>query len=324
MCQDNFRVFLKNSYTRRIACKVLSEKVNIAELDLLSDYDIFSAICDYYPLMAGHSLRKTFDQILLNNGLSVDPFKIQDSEYKKAIWKKIYFPEESTFDALDISKVNALNKYGERRYKSEEFFFLNEKIDITCKDIFSLLEKILYGINRGNKKIIYCDISEIEYRNTDDYHANKAYISFKENSCISAELLLWLLCRLSMRNDYVIYLKTDTVEKAKKVIELIYARRAFPHIYLSFDLKSREEIENIFDFYLQNYKKNISLEFYFSKEISIEKMSSTLCETLNIIPLGMSAPSEFLVDMKLYNKALKLALEYLSENQVERDFLLNY
>lgn len=323
MISENFITFLKNDQTRIIAAKMLSQKENKVDAFCLSDYDVFSAFCDFYLLLTGHPIRTVLDGVFSANQIIPEPFKLPNSEYKKAIWKKIFSFEANVFDPALYVKDNCLPKVGSKCDK-EEFFYLNNEIVSGYSDVFSLLEYIIEKISKENKSIIYCDLSAIEYANTDDYHANIAYGKLKNGENLSAELLLWLICRILMRLPVSLYLKTDSSEKAKQVINLIYARRISSRIYLSFLVEKRKEIENIFEFYLENNKKNISLDFYFSKEISSQKATEILAEIYGVIPFGLIKPSAVDCNIGLYREALNNWLSSIVICQKEKDFLLNY
>ena len=323
MSSENFITFLKNDKTRIIAAKMLSQKENKVDVFCLSDYEVFSTFCDFYLLLTGHPIRTVLDGVFSANQIVPEPFKLANSEYKKVIWKKIFSFEANVFDPALYVKDNCLPKVGSK-YDKEEFFYLNNEIVGGYSDVFSLLEYIIEKISKENKSIIYCDVSNIEYANTDDYHANIAYGKLKNGENLSAELLLWVICRILMCTPVSLYLKTDSSEKAKQIIDLIYARRISSRIHLSFLAEEREKIENIFEFYLKKCKKNISLEFYFSKEISSQKVTEILAEIYSIIPFGLIKPSAVDVNTDLYRKALNDWLNCIVNTQKEKDFLINY
>ena len=323
MISENFITFLKNDQTRIIAAKMLSQKENKVDAFCLSDYDVFSVLCDFYLLLTGHPIRTALDDVFAKNQIIPEPFKMKNSEYKKSIWKQIFSFEGYAFDPALYEEKNDLPKVKLGSDK-KDFFHLTKEIVRGYDDAFLLLEYIIEKISKENKSIIYCDLSAIEYANTDDYHANIAYGKLKNGENLSAELLLWLICRILMRLPVSLYLKTDSSEKAKQVINLIYARRISSRIYLSFVVEKRKEIENIFEFYLENDKKNISLDFYFSKEISSQKATEIFAEIYGVIPFGLIKPSAVDCNIGLYREALNNWLSSIVICQKEKDFLLNY
>ena len=309
--------YLHDENVRRFAFK--TEFFKDKNIEFASDFDVFSAICDSVSLFVCHSVRNDLFFAIKPYADDVDPFLLYDVEYRKVIWQRVFCEEsESSFENIRFEKD--FNIKGSSLVIFEKATDIDSLVECDCDTVFDVLDRALKKIKEDNIKIINFDVRTIKYSRPDDFHASESYKQFVGGKSGDV-FLLWLLCRIFMNFDLKLRLIVNSSSEAKQILNLLSSIKLSPCIYICFDVFKENEYQNFIDMVLENYKKNISLELYFSKEIDKNNLSVVLKKLIHIIPIACIKVSNDNFDVFL--KALDIALAG-AINSAEKSALLNF
>ena len=291
-------VFLRDENVRISASKIFDLNDVIFDSQKASDFDVFNVLCEYLYLFAGHPIRENFLNLLskyLGNNISVHNF--YDFEYRKKLWQKLFCDGDIVLSQNEIDVKFEYLSYE----KEKNILYLNSSIDLSCKNIYELLDNTLGKLKYSNCEAIYFDARNIEFERPDDFHAQQVYEDLK-NNCNDASLLeLWLLCRVLMNTDLALHLEIERTQDARDILNLIFRLGLLPNIKLEFDISKIDKYDQIYAL-LKNYnKKNISLKISCSKENSDEILSF-----LNAVPLLFVDSAD--IDLDFFKFALSFVL----------------
>ena len=267
--------FLRDSETRFIVSRIALLNNDTRKIDYLSDFDIYNILCENLYLLSGHKKRAEFVEIL---GSFVDgdigKSDILSHRSRMLLWQRIFDiePNEKKFNDADNEKTVKSIRL------SEPSFNLNMSINKSFTDVYALLDATLEKIHLSNANTIVFDAKNLTYSRPNDYTATMNYEAFKANNVDISILLLWLLCRVFMNYDASLVLKVESLEKAEKILSMIFNLKLSPNLIISFDDLQSQYYRGAFELILKYKEKNISLEF-FSKEIG------DLKHILNEVPL---------------------------------------
>ena len=309
--------YLHDENVRRFAFKTVFFKDK--NIEFASDFDVFSAICDSISLFICHPVRNELIFAIKHYVEDVDPFLLCNVEYRKEIWQRV-FCEDFEPSFKNSKTVESFNTKGSSLVVFEKSADIKSLVEPNCNTIFEVLDSVLEKIKNDNIKIINFDVRAIRYSRPDDFHAMQSYNQFV-NGKGGDVFLLWLLCRIFMNFDLKLRLIVNSSSEAKQVLNLLSSIKLSPCIYICFDVFKENEYQNFIDIVLENYKKNISLELCFSKEIDKNNLSVVLKKLIHIIPIACIKVSNDNFDVFL--KALDIALAG-AINSAEKSVLLNF
>ena len=283
--------FLHDKSVRSIAFK--TKYFEVRNTDLASDFDVFSALCDSVLLFVGHPIRARLLSVLQDLlSYSIDPTNLCFAEYRRDIWQRIFY--EDTEDAcvsgfcekaFDIDLTNQLIY--------DNSIDITDLVDTSCDGAFSALESALLKIRIQDVKMLTLDLRSINYERPDDYHAEKAYLEIMRGNRGDV-FLLWLLCRILMKKELKLRLIVNSVDEVNQILSLLSSVKLAPKIYICIDILEQNEYQCFADLILNNYKKNISLEPLFSKEIDSNIILEGLKKLFCFVPLAcVSISSEY-------------------------------
>lgn len=325
---------LRDGENRIIASKTSYFRMRFfekADASSLSDYDVFSALCDSAIFFAGHPIRAAIKNITENAGADFDSFKLQSEEYRKLLWQSIFLEERERTDfipsSVDFDVDNTLSQKEKNARKNLRYISLEALLsaDYTNhSDLFSFFESIAKNIDNSENTTLYFDVSQLEFGYTDNYHAEESYKRFKSGENAEFELLFWVVCRLLIDTKISLYLKLDSANKMTKILSALRRLRISKEITIAFPVEKIAEAEEIFDLFLKYDEKNLSLETYFSEERSIIEEVELLKALYRDIPLVLAYPSYEYKKSVTHTEALRSFFEGATESEVEKTFLTNY
>ena len=266
---------LREKNTRITAMKMFSG--DIIDVELASDFDVFDILCENLYLLAGNSLRERFLNLLCEVSHSgIVPMALYNREYRKLLWQKIFSSEDIMLPSFDCELIKTV-EITEKPRK----ICLNSLIDTSFENIYDLLENTLKKIKSESAEECFFDATEITYIRPDDFHAQKEYEKLKNGDSESSVLALWLLCRILMNTSLNLRLKVDSQKKAEDILSLVFRLGLYPKTVVGYDASVVLNYKDMYQYLIDNYKKNISLELDFSKE-----KDYNILELLHVIPLA--------------------------------------
>lgn len=323
---------LRDGENRIIASKTSYFRMRFfekADASSLSDYDVFSALCDSAVFFAGHPIRAAIKNITENAGADFDSFKLQSEEYRKLLWQSIFLEERERTDfipsSVDFDVDNTLSQKEKNARKNLRYISLEALLsaDYTNhSDLFSLSEAIAKKLMACGCDALYFDVSQLEFVYTDNYHAEESYKRFKSGGRAEFELLFWLSCRLLIDTGLSLYLKVESAEKTEKILSVLKRLRISKEITVAFPIEKKAEAEGIFALFLK--EKNLSLETYFSEERSIIEEVELLKNLYGTVPLGFAYPSAEYEKSETHGAAMSVFLDGVTEREAEKTFLLKH
>ena len=267
--------FLREKNTRIVAMKMLS--VSIMDSENASDFDVFNIFCEKLYLLAANPLRERFLRAICEAvGCEINPIMLYDCEYRKRFWQRIFFSEDIVLPQC-VDKPSSV--VGTTKRSRE--FCLNSAIDISFESIHALLENTIEKIKSEGAEECFFDATEITYIRPDDFHAQKAYDEIKSGAADRSLISLWLLCRVLMNTSLSLRLRVDSQKKAEDILSLVYRLGLLPRVIISYDASTMMDYSDMYQYLIDNHKKNISLELDFSKE-----NSEYILRLLSEIPLA--------------------------------------
>ncbi len=278
---ESLVAFLHDTNVRRFAFKTKYFKDK--NTDLASDFDVFSALCDSVLLFAEHPIKSEFLSVLEDlSSSAIEPVNLLCAEYRRAVWQKIFYD-----DAVDACvRASCFDNIA----FSQQFIFgksinIEELVCKNCVSSFDALESALLEISEQKADILTFDIRYINYERPDDYHAERAYLDVKQGK--SGDVFwLWLLCRILMKTKLKLRLIVNSAKDVEQILELLSTVKLSPEIYICVDILEQNEYQGYIDLILNNYKKNISLEPLFSKEIDSNILFENLKKLFCTVPLA--------------------------------------
>lgn len=315
--------FLHDDNIRKFALKTKYFKNK--NVDFASDFDLFSALCDSISLFAGHRVRASLiDSIESGFGERINPTDLILSEYRKALWQEI-FSEERASNASNKLKGSATGlsdfEYCEKKI-SLKTIDLSASLDTHLEDIFDALDYIMEKIENNGIEGVRFDMRKIEYVRTNDFFAKESYGLLRQELDNGGAFLIWLLCRILMKANLTLILMVDNFNQAKKILELFSILRLNPQIIISFDAFEKEDYKSYTELVLSEYKKSISLEPYFSKEMRVSDATASIKELISDIPIVFLKVGYGNKGAELFFKALDIALDGIAEG--EKNIIFNY
>ena len=309
--------YLHNDNVRRFAYK--TKFFQGKNTEFASDFDVFSAICDSISLFVCHPVREKLFLAVQNCTVDkIEPALFYDYKYRKYLWQRIFYEnQENCLENCEY--INPLKIDVSDRIIFEKSVELSDLVDVNCDTIFDVLNNALKIIKTENIKISTLNARKFKYSRTDDFHASKSYKQFVEGKDGDA-FLLWLLCRILMNSDIKLRLTVNSASEAEKILTLLSTVKLSPFIYISFDIFAKNEYQKFIDIVLENYKKNISLEIRFSKEIDESTLIATIKELFCVIPFACIKISRDNLDT--FCNALNMILSECLDDD-ERMLLLN-
>ena len=291
MKKDRLICFLQSERVRTIITKTDFLPSTITKAEYVSDFECYSALCRGISFFALHPIREEFLRLLSDRAdFLIDPCDLVDDEYIGALWHRSFYRKGNMpSKSLATEKTVRFSEI----IKKDDCFSLNDAYNTNYGSIFELLSAILDAMSFSESRIVVFDATEIDFFRPDDFHAEEEYRKAKINSQCASMVYLWLICRVLMNTKSELYLKVDTAKKTEQILKLIFSLKLSPKIYIAFDIKAQQEHEKIFELYLANCKKNISLEPYATKEISVCELSGYLKDMLKIIPLALIASASY-------------------------------
>lgn len=275
--------FLRDLQVRRFVFK--TEYFKNVNTDFASDFDVYTALCESITFFVGNQIRDSFLRVLSDESSEdVTPLALCNSEYRKNLWKRVFYDESSK--ALNMEK-KALNPcfLKEQSLISQESIDISGLVRIDFENIFDALEDALLTLSAKKVGMISFDMRGMKYTRPNDFLAQKSYEQFKLGATDGTAFFLWLLCRILMKTKFTLRIIVDDTEAAESIIELLSVLKLDTEIYISFSDCLTDEYEKYARLLLQNYKKNISLELYISKEMERDAILERFENIIKIIPL---------------------------------------
>ena len=267
--------FVREKNTRIVAMKMLSG--TIINPEMASDFDVFNIFCEKLYLLAANTLRERFLRAICEaSGCEIKPIMLYDCEYRKKLWQKMFLSEDIVLPQC-VDKPSSV--VGTTKRSRE--FCLNSAIDISFESIHALLENTIEKIKSEGAGECFFDATEITYIRPDDFHAQKAYDEIKSGAADRSLISLWLLCRVLMNTSLSLRLRVDSQKKAEDILSLVYRLGLLPRVIISYDASTMMDYSDMYQYLIDNHKKNISLELDFSKE-----NSEYILRLLSEIPLA--------------------------------------
>lgn len=292
MSEKSLADFLRSPKARIIAQRLVSQKKSI-NLKSISDYDVYSILCESISLLALHPIRKELISshfTVLGQGFS--PMLLTNDIYRKEAWKGIFLSQNNIFSQNEYEYIKAPFEFWSVERKE---LHLNDEIalidfeNLNEKSPFALLDFLLNRIKKEKIEALAIDMRRIKYIRPDDFHANECFGGLcagkNEDSSI---LILWLLCRALMNSNVDLRIISNEVKGVENLHRLFNQARVYPKIKISMDIESSEFIElaPLIE------EKNISLEFFATKEIEKYALQNQLTKLLNAIPLAVCSFSQ--------------------------------
>lgn len=276
--------FLKNSKIRAIA-SVLFDASGDFDAEKMSDYEVFSTLCSNMPLFAGHSVRNEFI-FSVENALEekLDLLRLVDEDYQKVIWQRI-------FDYECILKISESNINSRRFFSIDSnhktAIVLNDSLDLSFENIFLLLDNLLSRVRLSAVERIVVDIRNIKCCRPNDFLASRCYNELKsEEGADASALILWLACRLLMKNKLQLFIIAENASDIEYISELLSVINLSPDIIACVSVESND-FDNIFELLLNYRKKNISLELFVPKEMNLNMLEEYFKYIISVVPLAL-------------------------------------
>ena len=249
---------------------------SVIDTENVSDFDVFNALSEKLYLLAGNPIRDRFLDLICKASFSeINPAMLCDLEYRKNVWQKIF-----SDSSIMLPQTVMFIEENAHRSKKKDGFCLNYLIDSSFEDIYDLLDNVIVKIEHERAEECFFDATDIEYIRPDDFHAQKEYVRLKNGENDSSTVALWLLCRVLMKARLNLRLKVESAKKAEDIISLISRLGLSPTIIISFDISKMTDYNGLYQFLINNYKKNISLDVSCSRENKNEFLNF-----LNVVPL---------------------------------------
>ena len=271
MKKERLVTFLHSEEIRFTASRIALALGDNRNVKNLSDFDVYDLLCANLYLLLGNRKREEFLNVLEGElGEHIDVDRLFDRAYSIYVWQRIFNIESNTMHICDLKK-NIQNAYGIEGL-SEVCLAINSEYS----DIYELLQSNVERINILGANVIDFNAVNIEFSRPNDFLASKNYDAIKRGEQDSSVLSLWLLCRILMNCNVALRLTVDSVEKAEKILSLIFKLRLSPKVILCID--GNVNYADAFLLLLGYQEKNISL-------VLLTKEKNDLMDALNEIPI---------------------------------------
>ena len=271
MEKERLVTFLHSEEIRFTASRIALALGDNRNVKNLSDFDVYDLLCANLYLLLGNRKREEFLNVLeCELGEHIDVDRLLDRAYRIYVWQRIFNIESNTMHICDLKK-NIQNVYG-----IEGLFEVCLAINSEYSDIYELLQSNVERINILGANVIDFNAVNIEFSRPNDFLASKNYDAIKRGKQDSSVLSLWLLCRILMNCNVALRLTVDSVEKAEKILSLIFKLRLSPKVILCID--GNVNYADAFLLLLGYQEKNISLAL-------LTKEKNDLIYALNEIPI---------------------------------------
>ena len=271
MEKERLVTFLHSEEIRFTASRIALALGDNRNVKNLSDFDVYDLLCANLYLLLGNRKREEFLNVLEGElGEHIDVDRLFDRAYRIYVWQRIFNIESNTMHICDLKK-NIQNAYG-----IEGLFEVCLAINSEYSDIYELLQSNVERINILGANVIDFNAVNIEFSRPNDFLASKNYDAIKRGEQDSSVLSLWLLCRILMNCNVALHLTVDSVEKAEKILSLIFKLRLSPKVILCID--GNVNYADAFLLLLGYQEKNISLAL-------LTKEKNDLIDALNEIPI---------------------------------------
>ena len=271
MEKERLVTFLHSEEIRFTASRIALALGDNRNVKNLSDFDVYDLLCANLYLLLGNRKREEFLNVLEGElGEHIDVDRLFDRAYSIYVWQRIFNIESNAMHICDLKK-NIQNVYGIEGL-SEVCLAINSEYS----DIYELLQSNVERINILGANVIDFNAVNIEFSRPNDFLASKNYDAIKRGEQDSSVLSLWLLCRILMNCNVALRLTVDSVEKAEKILSLIFKLRLSPKVILCID--GNVNYADAFLLLLGYQEKNISLAL-------LTKEKNDLIYALNEIPI---------------------------------------
>ena len=271
MEKERLVTFLHSEEIRFTASRIALALGDNRNVKNLSDFDVYDLLCANLYLLLGNRKREEFLNVLeCELGEHIDVDRLLDRAYRIYVWQRIFNIESNIMHICDLKK-NIQNAYG-----IEGLFEVCLAINSEYSDIYELLQSNVERINILGANVIDFNAVNIEFSRPNDFLASKNYDAIKRGKQDSSVLSLWLLCRILMNCNVALRLTVDSVEKAEKILSLIFKLRLSPKVILCID--GNVNYADAFLLLLGYQEKNISLAL-------LTKEKNDLIYALNEIPI---------------------------------------
>ena len=306
--------FLHDENIRAFAFK--TKRLKGKSTELISDFDVFCALCDSFALFVGHPIRNKFLSVLKACvSEEIEPSYLSYSKYQKELWQRLFY-EDFEISRIDAESKTVVYADCEKLYIKGTGVPISELVDFSRVDIFEVLDLALAKIQDRGVEIIDFDARNLNYARPDDFHARESY----EQENARDVFFLWLLCRIFMKEKLKLRLIVNSALEAERILTLLSSVKLKPTTYIRFDLFDQDEYEKLCDLAL-NGKKNVSLELYLPKETPKNIIIDSLKRLFASIPLACMSMARDTAE-KLCEIAEELFANLIGP--AEREWLINY
>ena len=244
------------------------------DIEMLSDFELFSLVCDNISKVYGSKLKK--DLLSVVKPYCEDVYQLGDREVQKAIWRvlngcndtKINIAKSSHFEEI---KPDILRSSDENKIDLD--LLLRSGIDLP-ESIDDLVSDTCKGTSN-----IEIDMRELEYSRPDKYHTELTYQKLLlgescEKSEISA-LIIWIICRVFMTKNARLVITPDmNLEYTQRLLGLLNERKLYPDIIIV--VRDKEDASRAVCICRDSAQKNISSEIMISEEMSVDSIVDTI------------------------------------------------